>query len=75
MHIGADWPGAANWDTVFDQRRRLLAFGRCDQIEAAELVVIAPASPVAEGLHPPQDLGFVGYLPGSCLRHRSISCG
>src|SRR5688500_14017871 len=38
------------------QRRRLLALGRRDQVDGAELVVFAPAAPVRQLPHPPVEL-------------------
>ena len=58
---------------LLDQRRGLLALGRRDQVEGADLVAGAPAAPVRDVLHHLHDLGpgGIGRRPPARLRRSS----
>ena len=60
--FGDDWAGAAYGNAVLNQSCGLLSLGRRDQVQAALLVVVSPAAPVAEAVEPLQDLGFRRYF-------------
>ena len=58
-------------DAGLGERHRLALLRGRDQIEGAELIVLAPASPVRELGHPAIDLGFVYRCVRRLLRERT----
>ncbi len=55
-------------EALLHQRRRLLALGRCDQVQGADLILPAPASPVRQIFLPALVLRF-GYRMRGRGRH------
>ena len=60
--LGADGARTADAEAVLHERRGLPALLRCDEVERAKLVVVSPASPIAERFEVAEHFLFGGQL-------------